>query len=62
MDSDSEDAKIIGYVTSGAPSPSLGGVGIAMAYLSGAVLGQFVWIRPSPRRAIKAEVIQAPFL
>lgn len=62
MDSDSEDAKIIGYVTSGAPSPSLGGVGIAMAYLSGAVLGQFVWVRPSPRRAIKAEVIQAPFL
>ena len=62
MDSDSEDARIIGYVTSGAPSPSLGGIGIAMAYLSAPVEGQLVWIRASPRRSIKAEVVRAPFL
>ena len=62
MDSLSEDARVIGYVTSGAPSPSLGGVGIAMAYLSGTVEGQQVWIRVSSRRSIEAEVVQAPFL
>ena len=62
MDSLSEDARVIGYVTSGAPSPSLGGVGIAMAYLSGTVDGQQVWIRVSSRRSIEAEVVQAPFL
>ena len=61
MDSLSEDARVIGYVTSGAPSPSLGGVGIAMAYLSGTVEGQLVWIRVSSRRSIEAEVVQAPF-
>lgn len=60
--SESEDSEIIGYVTSGAPSPSLGGIGIAMAYLSEAKLGKQVWIRSSPRRAIKAEVVEAPFL
>ena len=62
MVSDSEDARIIGYVTSGAPSPSLGGIGIAMAYLSAPVEGQLVWIRASSRRSIKAEVVRAPFL
>ena len=62
MDSRSEDARVIGYVTSGAPSPSLGGVGIAMAYLSGTVDGQQVWIRASSRRSIEAEVVRAPFL
>ncbi len=62
LDSDSEGAQIVGYVTSGAPSPSLGGIGIAMAYLSGTKPGQHVWIRASSRRSIKAEIIQAPFL
>ncbi|MFL2979150.1 MAG: aminomethyltransferase family protein [Candidatus Thalassarchaeaceae archaeon] len=62
MDSDSEDARVIGYVTSGAPSPSLNGVGIAMAYLSDSVEGKLVWIRASSRRSIKAEVVRVPFL
>lgn len=62
MDSDSEDARVIGYVTSGAPSPSLGGVGIAMAYLPALAEGQLVWIRASSRRSVKAQVVQAPFL
>ena len=62
MDSDSEDARVIGYVTSGAPSPSLGGIGIAMAYLSTSVEGQVVWIRASSRRSIEAKVVRTPFL
>ena len=62
LTSESVDSEIIGYVTSGAPSPSLGGIGIAMAYLDGAEIGQSVWIKSSPRRTVEAVVVSTPFL
>lgn len=62
LGSDSMDSEIIGYVTSGAPSPSLGGTGIALAYMENAVVGKTVWIKSSTRRAVEAIVVRPPFL
>ncbi len=59
---DSDDSEIIGYVSSGGPSPSLNRTGIAMAYLSDVELGDEVWIQASSRRRIKAEVVVPPFV
>ncbi len=52
----------IGWITSGGPSPTLGRVGIAMAYLDEVKVGDIVHIAPNPRRMLKAEVIRAPFV
>lgn len=52
----------IGWITSGGPSPTLGRVGIAMAYLNGAEVGDVVHIAPNPRRMLKAEIVRAPFV
>ena len=58
----SEDrGSIIGFVTSGAPSPSIG-LGIGMAYLRGAEAGATVYVQTSPRRRIPAEVTSPPFI
>ena len=61
MDGPEEDAHLIGYVTSGAPSPSMGGTGIAMAYLTGMGVGDDVWIQASRRRRVRAKVVKPPF-
>ena len=44
----------IGMLTSGAPSPSLGNVGIGMGYISGVVEGDKVLIVASERRSVEA--------
>ena len=60
--SDTDEAMISGYVTSGCPSPSLNRTGIAMAYLDGVEVGDEVWIQSSPRRRVRAEVVRPPFV
>lgn len=62
LNEDSDDAEIIGYVTSGAPSPSLGRLGIGMAYLSGVSEGDKVLVVASPRKSVVAVVTRPPFL
>ncbi len=62
LDGDDEESRIIGYVTSGGPSPSMGMSGIALAYLEGCFEGDEVWIQSSSRRRVRAEVTRTPFV
>lgn len=62
FDSEGGDSELIGFVTSGAPSPSLKMVGIAMGYLSSCEAGQEVWIQSSKRKRVRAEVLKPPFI
>jgi len=59
--SSENDDSLIGYITSGAPSPSLG-IGIGMAYLDDPEPGQVVFIQTSPRKRVAAEIVRPPFL
>ena len=52
----------VGTITSGGPSPSLGRVGIGLAYLEGVDVGDEVLIAPNPRRRMRAVVVRPPFL
>ena len=61
-DGPSEESEIIGYVTSGAPSPSLDMAGIALGYLKSRSAGDEVWIQSNSRRRVKSEVRVTPFL
>ena len=60
--SDDDESTILGYVTSGCPSPSLSRTGIAMAYLENVEIGSEVWIQASPRRRVRAEIVRPPFV
>ena len=61
-DGSDNNANIVGYVTSGGPSPSLNRTGIALGYLEGVVLGQEVWIQASSRRKIRSIIVRPPFV
>jgi glycine cleavage system aminomethyltransferase T len=62
MDGPGESSGIIGYVTSGGPSPSKGMTGIALAYLRNCKDGDEVWIQSSNRRRVRSEVKRPPFV
>jgi aminomethyltransferase len=62
MDGPGESSGIIGYVTSGAPSPSKGMTGIALGYLRNCEDGDEVWIQSSSRRRVRSEVKRPPFV
>ncbi len=52
----------IGTLTSGAPSPSLGRVGIGMGYISAVEPGDEVMIVASPRKKVRAIIVRPPFI
>ncbi len=62
FDGKSLDGNLIGYVTSGAPSPSLNNSGIAMAYIEKSENLKEVWIQSSKKRRIQCRITKTPFL
>lgn len=62
MDGPGEDSEVIGYITSGGPSPSKQMIGIALGYLSKCKDGEEVWIQSSSRRRVRSEVKRPPFI
>ena len=56
-----DESQIIGYVTSGGPSPSLGMTGIALGYIEN-FEGEEVWIQTSSRKRIRARLKKPPFV
>ena len=62
MNGPDENSDIIGYVTSGGPSPSKGMAGIALGYLRNCKDGDEVWIQSSTRRRVRSEVKRPPFV
>ena len=56
------EGNIIGRLSSGAPSPSLGNVGIGIGYISGVSEGDEIMVVASPRKSVKAVVVRPPFV
>jgi glycine cleavage system aminomethyltransferase T len=52
----------LGTLSSGAPAPSLGNVGIGIGYLHSVNEGDEVLIVASPRKSVKAVVVRPPFV
>ena len=59
---ESADGLHLGWVTSGAPSPTLDSAGIGLALLSNISPGDEIHIRSSPRRCTLAKVTVPPFV
>ena len=57
----SVDGQPLGRLSSGAPSPSLGNIGIGIGYLAGVKEGDEVMVVASPRKSVKAVVVRPPF-
>ena len=53
---------IIGKLSSGAPSPSLGNVGIGIGYISGVSEGDEILVVASPRKSVRAIIVRPPFV
>ncbi len=62
MDGPGESSELLGYVTSGGPSPSKGMAGIALGYLRNCKDGDEVWIQSSNRRRVRSVVKVPPFV
>ena len=62
MNGPDENSDIIGYVTSGGPSPSKGMAGIALGYLINCEDGDEVWIQSTSRRRVRSQVKRPPFV
>ncbi len=56
------DGNIIGTLTSGAPSPSLGRTGIGMGYIANVSPNSEVMIVASPRKKVRAKIVRPPFV
>ncbi|RAH16561.1 MAG: glycine cleavage system aminomethyltransferase GcvT [Methanobacteriota archaeon] len=56
------NSESLGIITSGAPSPSLGNKGIALAYLNQVKIGDIVYVAASKRKLIKAKIVVPPFI
>ena len=56
------DGKVIGKLSSGAPSPSLGNVGIGIGYIAGVSEGDEIMVVASPRKSVKAVIVRPPFV
>lgn len=54
--------KIIGRLSSGAPSPSLANTGIGIGYIANVSEGDEVMIVASPRKSVKAVIVRPPFI
>ena len=57
-----EDVSVIGYVTSGVPSPSLNNLGIGMSYLSNVSEGDLVYVVASKNKLMPATIVKPPFV
>ena len=55
------DGTPLGKLSSGAPSPSLGNVGIGIGYLRSVSEGDEVLVVASPRKSVKAVIVRPPF-
>ena len=60
--SSADDLEIVGFVTSGVPSPSLGNLGIGMTYLSGVKEGDQVYVVASKNKLMPAQIVKPPFV
>ena len=54
--------QVIGELTSGAPSPSLGNLGIGIGYIEDVKEGDEVMVVASPRKSVKAVIMRPPFV